>query len=195
MDACCATVTYFFLIRRARDRVAWTCVGRALFLRNLAHIITFGRLNQQTSTMAQALPLSTMPTKKSRFCSPLQPPSLSMSELICKTLDHDATDVLIDKRLEYRKNVYLPCARSRTLGVGLASTWRSAACLEQGQFCFRGHLHAYRRHRWVHTPRLYLDHACVPSIARHRTVTERTALHLPFTALKNANSRKESKDY
>jgi hypothetical protein len=32
------------LIRRARDRPA-------LFLRNLAHIITFGRRNQQTSTI------------------------------------------------------------------------------------------------------------------------------------------------
>jgi hypothetical protein len=47
-----------------------------------------------------------MPTKKFRFYSPLQPPSLSMSELVCKTLDHDATDVLIDKWLEHRNDAY-----------------------------------------------------------------------------------------
>jgi hypothetical protein len=47
-----------------------------------------------------------MPTKKSRFYSPIQPPSLSMSELVCKTLDHDATDVLIDKWLEHRNDAY-----------------------------------------------------------------------------------------
>ncbi|KAF8482387.1 hypothetical protein DFH94DRAFT_627293 [Russula ochroleuca] len=47
-----------------------------------------------------------MPTKSSRFYSPTQPPSLSMSELVCKTLDHDATDVLIDKWLEHRNDAY-----------------------------------------------------------------------------------------
>lgn len=47
-----------------------------------------------------------MPTKNSRFYSPMQPPSLSMSELVCKTLDHDATDVLIDKWLEHRNDAY-----------------------------------------------------------------------------------------
>jgi len=29
-----------------------------------------------------------------------------MSELVCKTLDHDATDVLIDKWLEHRNDAY-----------------------------------------------------------------------------------------
>ncbi|KAI9464994.1 hypothetical protein BJY52DRAFT_753779 [Lactarius psammicola] len=47
-----------------------------------------------------------MPGKKCRFYSPTQPPSLSMSELVCKTLDHDATDVLIDKWLEHRNDAY-----------------------------------------------------------------------------------------
>jgi hypothetical protein len=47
-----------------------------------------------------------MPTKKSRFYSPIQPPNISMSELVCKTLDHDATDVLIDKWLEHRNDAY-----------------------------------------------------------------------------------------
>ncbi|KAH9080287.1 hypothetical protein EDB83DRAFT_2503422 [Lactarius deliciosus] len=47
-----------------------------------------------------------MPAKKYRFYSPTQPPSLSMSELVCKTLDHDATDVLIDKWLEHRNDAY-----------------------------------------------------------------------------------------
>jgi hypothetical protein len=44
--------------------------------------------------------------KKSRIYSPIHPPRLSMSELICKTLDHDATDVLIDKWLEHRNDAY-----------------------------------------------------------------------------------------
>jgi hypothetical protein len=43
---------------------------------------------------------------KSRFYSPIQPPRLSMTELVCKTLDHDATDVLIDKWLEHRNDAY-----------------------------------------------------------------------------------------
>jgi len=38
-----------------------------------------------------------MPTKKSRFYSPIQPPSLSMSEPVCKTLDHDATDAALGR--------------------------------------------------------------------------------------------------
>ncbi|KAI0033129.1 hypothetical protein K488DRAFT_85211 [Vararia minispora EC-137] len=49
-----------------------------------------------------------MPTHKIRHYSPTKPPSLSMteSELVCKTLDHDATDVLIDKWLEHRNDAY-----------------------------------------------------------------------------------------
>lgn len=41
-----------------------------------------------------------------RRYSPLNRPLLSMSELVCKTLDHDATDVLIDKWLENRNDAY-----------------------------------------------------------------------------------------
>lgn len=36
-----------------------------------------------------------------RYYSKFKPPSIAMSELVCKTLDHDATDVLIDKWLEH----------------------------------------------------------------------------------------------
>jgi len=44
--------------------------------------------------------------KKSFIYSPVYPPSLSMSELVYETLDHDATDVLIDKWLEHRNDAY-----------------------------------------------------------------------------------------
>ncbi|KAI0040268.1 hypothetical protein FA95DRAFT_1683879 [Auriscalpium vulgare] len=47
-----------------------------------------------------------MSTRKSRVYSPTLPPSLDMCELVCKTLDHDATDVLIDKWLEHRNDAY-----------------------------------------------------------------------------------------
>ena len=74
-------------------------------LPNLArHHPTSNPTNQYNGT--SPLTLSTMTTKSSRFYSPLQPPSISMSELVCKTLDHDATDVLIDKWLEHRNDAY-----------------------------------------------------------------------------------------
>ena len=44
--------------------------------------------------------------KKSRIYSLIHPPSMSMSELICKMLDHNATDVLIDKWLEHCNDAY-----------------------------------------------------------------------------------------
>ncbi|KAI0263967.1 hypothetical protein BC834DRAFT_884771 [Gloeopeniophorella convolvens] len=47
-----------------------------------------------------------MTPKRQRYYSPTQPPSMDMSELVCKTLDHDATDVLIDKWLEHRNDAY-----------------------------------------------------------------------------------------
>jgi len=68
----------------------------------LGHILPDFYINTFTT---QSRP-STMPTKKYRFYSPIQPPSISMSELVCKTLDHDATDVLIDKWLEHRNDAY-----------------------------------------------------------------------------------------
>ena len=41
-----------------------------------------------------------------RGYSPFKPPSLSSSELVCKSLEHDATDMLIDKWLEHRNDAY-----------------------------------------------------------------------------------------
>jgi hypothetical protein len=63
-------------------------------------------LNCASDSFDRPVPSPTMPTKKCYFYSPTQPPSLSMSELVCKTLDHDATDVLIDKWLEHRNDAY-----------------------------------------------------------------------------------------
>jgi len=45
----------------------------------------------------------TMPPPQRRY-SPFLPPTLSMSELVKTTLDHDSTDMLIDKWLEHRSN-------------------------------------------------------------------------------------------
>ena len=46
---------------------------------------------------------TTMPRPQRRY-SPFLPPTLSMSELVKTTLDHDSTDMLIDKWLEHRSN-------------------------------------------------------------------------------------------
>lgn len=46
-------------------------------------------------------PFHTMPPKQ-RHYSILSPPRLSMSELVKTTLDHDSTDLLIDKWLDHR---------------------------------------------------------------------------------------------
>jgi len=42
--------------------------------------------------------------RKTRHYSIFSPPSLSMTELVKTTLDHDSTDMLIDKWLEHRSN-------------------------------------------------------------------------------------------
>lgn len=43
-------------------------------------------------------------THRPRRYSPFVTPTLSMTELVKTTLDHDATDMLIDKWLEHRSN-------------------------------------------------------------------------------------------
>lgn len=45
---------------------------------------------------------TTMPRSKRRPYNIFTPPSLCSSELICTILDHDSTDMLIDKWLEHR---------------------------------------------------------------------------------------------
>jgi len=48
-------------------------------------------------------PVFVMPKRQPRY-SIFSPPSLSMSELVKTTLDHDSTDLLIDKWLEHHNN-------------------------------------------------------------------------------------------
>jgi hypothetical protein len=55
--------------------------------------------------------------RRARHYSLFTPPLLSMSELVKTTLDHDSTDMLIDKWLEHRGGSAV-CGRTATGGLG-----------------------------------------------------------------------------
>jgi hypothetical protein len=85
--------------------------------------------------------------KKSRIYSPIHPPRLSMSELICKTLDHDA---YWDWFLRVRERRH--------------SALRSLRRGDQLLACSKGDFVPENIFmRTVDTARPYLDYACVPS--------------------------------
>jgi hypothetical protein len=105
-----------------------------------------------------------------------------MSELVCKTLDHDATDVLIDKWLEHRNDAYWDWfmhVRERRHSALHGLQRRATACLEQRRFCPGEHLYAHRGHCTTYTPRPYVDDACVPSSlhARSKALYDAGGIH------------------
>jgi hypothetical protein len=67
------------------------------------------RLRSATPTgpdLYTTMPGIDQPGMTKRHYSKFRRPSIAMSELVCKTLDHDAADVLIDKWLEHPSHSY-----------------------------------------------------------------------------------------
>lgn len=121
-----------------------------------------------------------MPTRKlkARRYSPTLPPALSMSELVCKKLDHDATDVLIDKWLEHRNDAYWDWfqrvrERRHAANVLLRSTqlllWSKGDFVPENIFV-----------RTVDTSRLIpLDRTWTTHVYHHRSMEDRKLSMMP----------------
>ncbi|TFK52315.1 hypothetical protein OE88DRAFT_1734334 [Heliocybe sulcata] len=121
--------------------------------------------------------------KTSQHYSALNMPSLEMSELVRKTLDHDATDVLIDKWLEHRNDAYWDWfnrvrERKHAANQGTVSQillWNKGDFVPENVFC-----------RTVDTKRLIpLDRTWTTHVYYHRTMQERKLSMMPvvFTML------------
>ncbi|EIN12562.1 hypothetical protein PUNSTDRAFT_81838 [Punctularia strigosozonata HHB-11173 SS5] len=117
-----------------------------------------------------------------RRYSPLITPSLDMGELVCKTLDHDATDVLIDKWLENRNDAYwdwFAAVRERKHAAMHPNQqillWQKGDFVPENVFC-----------RTVDTGRLIpLDRTWTTHVYHHRSLQERKLSMMPvvFTML------------
>ncbi|KAH8114541.1 hypothetical protein DFH11DRAFT_226855 [Phellopilus nigrolimitatus] len=104
------------------------------------------------------------------------PPPLTMSELICKSLDEDVTDMLIDKWLEHRHDAYwswFGSLRDRrdstqcTRGQMLA--WNKGEFVPENFFC-----------RTVDTGRVVpLDRTWTTHVYYHRTMQDRKLSMMP----------------
>ncbi|KAF9493623.1 hypothetical protein BDN71DRAFT_1450113 [Pleurotus eryngii] len=122
--------------------------------------------------------------RRQRHYSIFTPPSLSMSELVKKTLDSDATDMLIDKWLEHRGNGHdayfdwfqgireRKCAHSHMKQMLL---WNKGEFVPENIFC-----------RTVDTRRLIpLDRTWTTHVYHHRSMQDRKLSMMPvvFTML------------
>lgn len=117
--------------------------------------------------------------------SPIHAPSLSMSELVCKTLDCDATDLLIDKWLEHRNDAYwdwFQRVRERkhvanAAKKGQVLLWSKGAFVPENIFC-----------RTVDTGRLIpLDRTWTTHVYHHKSMQERRFSMMPvvFTMVRS----------
>lgn len=120
--------------------------------------------------------LSNMP-RRQRHYSILSPPSLSMSELVKTTLDHDSTDMLIDKWLEHRNfghdayHEWFRDVRERKHAHSQKQTvaWNKGDFLPENVFC-----------RTVDTGRLIpLDRTWTTHVYHHHSMQERKLSMLP----------------
>jgi len=109
--------------------------------------------------------------------SPIHAPSLSMSELVCKTLDCDATDLLIDKWLEHRNDAYwdwFQRVRERkhvanAAKKGQVLLWNKGVFVPENIFC-----------RTVDTGRLIpLDRTWTTHVYHHKSMQERRLSMMP----------------
>ncbi|KAJ3513743.1 hypothetical protein NLJ89_g2776 [Agrocybe chaxingu] len=111
------------------------------------------------------------------------PPSLSMTELVKTTLDHDSTDMLIDRWLEHRNNGHDPYyewfrdTRERKHGHLAKQTvaWNKGGFVPENVFC-----------RTVDTGRLIpLDRTWTTHVYHHHTMQDRKLPMMPvvFTML------------
>ncbi|KAI5897102.1 uncharacterized protein SCHCODRAFT_02616702 [Schizophyllum commune H4-8] len=123
-------------------------------------------------------------TKRSSRYSPFAIPSLAMSELVQATLDHDSTDMLIDKWLEHRGGAHdayhewFLDVRERKHAAsarGQALLWTKGDFMPENIFC-----------RTVDTGRLIpLDRTWTTHVYHHRSMQERKLSMMPvvFTML------------
>ncbi|KAF6748498.1 hypothetical protein DFP72DRAFT_992192 [Ephemerocybe angulata] len=125
--------------------------------------------------------------KRQRNYSIFHPPSLEMSELVKTTLDHDSTDMLIEKWLEHRSNAHdayhdwFRDVRERKLYHRITShmkqiiAWNKGEFVPENVFC-----------RTVDTGRLIpLDRTWTTHVYHHHSMSERKLSMLPvvFTML------------
>ncbi|TFK34724.1 hypothetical protein BDQ12DRAFT_726589 [Crucibulum laeve] len=129
------------------------------------------------------------PRRRQRHYSMLKPPSLSMSELVKTTLDHDSTDMLIDKWLDHRSTAHDAYhdwfmdvrERKHPFHTNTANTmkqiiaWNKGDFVPENVFC-----------RTVDTGRLIpLDRTWTTHVYHHRSMQERRLSMMPvvFTLL------------
>lgn len=99
-----------------------------------------------------------------------------MSELVCKTLDHDATDMLIDKWLEHRNDAYwewFQAVRERKHASNTLRrqviVWNKGDFVPENIFC-----------RTVDTGRLIpLDRTWTTHVYHHRSMQDRKLSMMP----------------
>jgi hypothetical protein len=118
---------------------------------------------------------SSMPPRQ-RHYSLFSPPSLSMSELVCKTLDNESTDCLIDKWLEHRNDAYWDWFRgvrerkhAANAQKGQLIVWSKGEFVPENIFC-----------RTVDTGRLIpLDRTWTTHVYHHRSMQDRKLSMMP----------------
>ncbi|KAF8133691.1 hypothetical protein EV363DRAFT_1324383 [Boletus edulis] len=114
--------------------------------------------------------------------SALSQPILAMSELVCKTLDNDTTDMLIDKWLEHRNDAYWEWFQAVRQRKHASNTlrhqvivWNKGDFVPENIFC-----------RTVDTGRLIpLDRTWTTHVYHHRSMQDRKLSMMPvvFTML------------
>jgi hypothetical protein len=123
-------------------------------------------------------------TMRRRPYSIFDPPSLCSSELVVKSLDHDATDMLIDKWLEHRNDAYwdwFSRVRERkhaaTTSNNQALLWNKGDFVPENVFC-----------KTVDTGRLIpLDRTWTTHVYHHRSMQDKKLSMMPvvFTMVIN----------
>jgi|ERR1700722_7560796 len=116
-----------------------------------------------------------MPRHQRQY-SLFSPPSLSMSELVCKTLDNESTDCLIDKWLEHRNDAYWDWFRgvrerkhAANAQKGQLIVWNKGEFVPENIFC-----------RTVDTGRLIpLDRTWTTHVYHHRSMQDRKLSMMP----------------
>ena len=114
--------------------------------------------------------------KQAQHYSALSQPTLAMSELVCKTLDHEATDMLIDKWLEHRNDAYwewFQAVRERKHASNTLRrqviVWNKGDFVPENIFC-----------RTVDTSRLIpLDRTWTTHVYHHRSMQDRKLSMMP----------------
>lgn len=119
-----------------------------------------------------------MPQRRRHYSATGAHPRLSDSELVCKSLDHDATDMLIDKWLEHKNDAYWDWfhdVRERKHSVnGMNKNnqlllWNKGDFVPENVFC-----------RTVDSGRLIpLDRTWTTHVYHHRSMMERKLSMMP----------------